>query len=106
MQATPGERIAAIRERRGLTQQDLAKLARISVSTVSKAERGEISPRMETLHKMARVLRVNTSALTDPGQPEPPDAAPVEQWDDVRAALYRPAPPGDGEPPTEAASSP
>lgn len=51
---------------------------------------------------MARVLRVNTSALTDPERPEPPEPVPVEQWDDVRDALYRPFPPGDGEPPTEA----
>lgn len=101
-QTTPGERIAAIRERRGLTQMELARLARVSVSTVSKAERGEITPRLETLHKIARVLRVNTSMIADPARPEPPDAAPVEQWDDVRAALYHPAAPGDGEPPTEA----
>lgn len=99
---TPGERVAAIRERRGLTQIELARLAHVSVSTVSKAERGEITPRLETLHKMARVLRVNTSALTDPERPEPAEAVPAEKWDDVRAALYRPAPPGDGEPPTEA----
>lgn len=64
-------------------------------------ERGEVSPRLETLHKVARVLRVKTTALTDPERPEPPDAAPVEVWDDVRAALYRPGPP-DAEPATEA----
>jgi transcriptional regulator with XRE-family HTH domain len=101
-QNTPGERIAAIRGRRGLTQKDLAALARISVSAVSKIERGEISPRLETVHKIARVLRLSTSALTGPGQPEPAESVPVERWDDVRAALYRPAPPGDGEPPDEA----
>lgn len=98
---TPGERVAAIRERRGLTQRNLAAAAHISVSTVSKVERGEITPRLETLHKMARVLRVNTTALTDPARPEPPETVAVEQWDDVRAALYQPPPP-DGEPATEA----
>jgi transcriptional regulator with XRE-family HTH domain len=98
---TPGERVAAIRDRRGLTQVELAKAARVSVSEVSKVERGETAPRLETLHKIARVLRVTVSALTDPGRPEPPDAVPAEQWDDVRAALYRPPAP-DGEPPTEA----
>lgn len=102
MQGTPGERVAAIRERRGLTQKELARLARVSVSLVSKAERGEVTPRLETLHKIARVLRVNTSALTDPERPEPPEAVPAERWDDVRAALYRPVPRSDGEPPTEA----
>lgn len=99
---TPGERIAAIRERRGFTQKTLAQQAKLSVSTVSKVERGEIVPRLETLHKIAKVLRVKTSALTDPQRPEPDETVPVEQWDDVRDALYRPAPPGDGEPPTEA----
>lgn len=102
MQTTPGKRVAAIRERRGLTQQNLAAAAHISVSEVSKVERGEISPRLETLHKIAVVLRVDTSDLADPARPEPPDSVPAEQWDDVRAALYRPAPPADGEPPTEA----
>ena len=100
---TPGDRLAGVRDRRGLTQLELAKLAGVSVSTVSKAERGEISPRLETLHKMARVLRVSTSALLGAERGEPPEAVPApERWDDVRAALYRPAPPGDGEPPTEA----
>lgn len=102
METTPGERIAAIRDRRGLTQLELARLARVSISMVSKIERGEVSPRMEMLHKIAKVLRVDTTALTDPARPEPPDATPVERWGDVRAALYRPVPPGDGEPPTEA----
>jgi transcriptional regulator with XRE-family HTH domain len=102
MDHTPGGRVAAIRERRGLTQQNLATAAHISVSEVSKVERGEISPRLETLHKIAVVLRVDTSDLADPARPEPPDSVPAEQWDDVRAALYRPAPPADGEPPTEA----
>jgi transcriptional regulator with XRE-family HTH domain len=101
MEITPGERIAAIRARRGLTQVELAKAARVSVSEVSKAERSEISPRLETLHKMAIVLRVNTSALTDPERPEPDEAVPVEQWDDVRDALYRPYPVAGGEPPAE-----
>jgi transcriptional regulator with XRE-family HTH domain len=102
MQTTPGERISAIRERRGLTQKDLAAQAKVSVSTVSKVERGEVPPRLETIHKIARVLRVNTSTLTDPERPEPDEAVPVERWDDVRDALYRPLPPGDGEPATEA----
>jgi transcriptional regulator with XRE-family HTH domain len=102
VKGTPGERVAAIRDRRGLTQKELARAARISVSTVSKVERGTVPARLEMLHKMARVLRVNTTALTDPEQPEPAEAVPVEQWDDVRDALYQPAPAGDGEPPDEA----
>lgn len=102
MQGTPGERVAAIRGRRGLTQKELARRARVSVSLVSKSERGEVVPRLETLHKIAVVLKVHTSALTDPERPEPPEAVPAERWDDVRAALYRPAPRSDGEPPDEA----
>ena len=102
MHPTPGERVAAIRERRGLTQKSLAAQAKLSVSEVSKVERGEVTPRLETFHRIAKVLRVKTSALTDPERPEPPEGVPAERWDDVRDALYRPAPPGDGEPPTEA----
>jgi transcriptional regulator with XRE-family HTH domain len=102
MNGTPGERVAAVRERRGLTQRELAQATRMSVSAVSKIERGEVTPRLATLLKFARVLRVKTSAFTGPARSEPPEAVPVEQWDDVRAALYRPGSPGDGDPPTEA----
>lgn len=105
MQTTPGARVAAIRKRRGLTQRELAAQSGLSVSYISKLERDDplvSPPRLATLHKIAKVLRADTSTLTGLKRPEPPDTAPVEQWDDVRDALYRPAPPQDGEPPDEA----
>ncbi len=49
-------RIRALRERRGLTQEDFATRCGISVSFVSLLERGERNPSYETLLQVAAVL--------------------------------------------------
>jgi transcriptional regulator with XRE-family HTH domain len=93
---SPGERIASIRRRRGMSQEDLADRSGVSVATIRNLEQGAPNrPRVQTLLKLATALRVDTTALMHPEQPEVPDPAPVEQWDDVRAALYGPLPPQD-----------
>jgi transcriptional regulator with XRE-family HTH domain len=98
---SPGDRLASIRMRRGFTQERLAELSGVSLKTIRNMEQGaEHRPRVQTLLKLASALRVDTSTLMHPGQPEAPDPAPVDQWDDVRAALYEPLGPG-GEPADE-----
>ncbi|MFP2912281.1 helix-turn-helix domain-containing protein, partial [Pyxidicoccus sp. 3LFB2] len=49
-------RIRALRERRGLTQEDFAARCGISVSFASLLERGERSPSYETLLQVASAL--------------------------------------------------
>lgn len=51
-------RIRALRERRGLTQEDLAARCGISVSFASLLERGERSPSYETLLQVAAALQL------------------------------------------------
>jgi transcriptional regulator with XRE-family HTH domain len=94
---SPGDRLASIRMRRGFTQEDLARQSGVSVATIRNMEQGAgYQPRVQTLLKLATALRVDTSALMGPGRAEAPDPAPVDQWDDVRAALYRELPPAAG----------
>jgi transcriptional regulator with XRE-family HTH domain len=89
-----GERIRTVRRRRGLTQNELAVGAGVSLSLVKKLEQGTVTDvRLETLHKLAVALTVPTSHLVT--GPEQPDPVELEQWDDVRAALYR-RPAADG----------
>ncbi|GHG65018.1 hypothetical protein GCM10012319_05900 [Comamonas sp. KCTC 72670] len=51
-------RIRALRERRGLTQEDFAARCGISVSFASLLERGERSPSYETLLQVAAALQL------------------------------------------------
>lgn len=51
-------RIRALRERRGMTQEDLAARCGISVSFASLLERGERSPSYETLLQVASALQL------------------------------------------------
>jgi transcriptional regulator with XRE-family HTH domain len=68
-----GERIAAYRRRRGLSQATLAALVGRSESWLSQVERGVRSAdRFSVLVDMAKVLRVDVESLT--GQPVRPDA--------------------------------
>jgi transcriptional regulator with XRE-family HTH domain len=79
-----------------MSQDDLARLSGVSIATIRNMEQGGGSrPRVQTLLKLAGALKVDTSALMYPNQPESPDPAPVEQWDDVRAALYEALVPDD-----------
>ena len=58
-----GKRIRALREHRGLTQEELASRCGISVSFASLLERGERSPSYETLVQIAKALEVPVQEL-------------------------------------------
>lgn len=64
----PGDRLKALRLRRGLTQQVLAERAGLSLAVVKKLERGG-SGRLETYHALARTLKVRTSDLLESAGP-------------------------------------
>lgn len=44
------------REKLGLTQQDLAEMARVGVATIKDIERGKGNPSLGTVHKILDVL--------------------------------------------------
>jgi transcriptional regulator with XRE-family HTH domain len=76
---TVGDRIAELRARRALTQEELAERSGVSVATIRKLEQNErTSARMSTLHRLATALRITTSDLLRPspvltGPPCEPD---------------------------------
>ena len=65
------QRIRALRERQGLTQEAFAARTGISVSFASLLERGERSPSYETLVQVAAALQVPLAELVKdaPGEP-------------------------------------
>ncbi|HEX8626592.1 MAG TPA: helix-turn-helix transcriptional regulator [Catenuloplanes sp.] len=91
--ATIGDRVAEVRTRRALTQEELAERAGVSVATIRKLERNErTSVRMVTLHRLATAMAVTTSDLLRPapslsGPPSEPDHAAVRE---LRRALTPP----------------
>ena len=80
-----GRRIRQLRVTRSgprMTQEDLSARARISVSFLSMIERGERSPHLETLAKIAEALEVRiadffASADGDPGNTVEPMYRPL-----------------------------
>ena len=71
---TLGKRIAALRERRGLLQKDLADRAELSVSFVSEIENDKRNIGTEALLRIAEVLGASLDYLvkgTDPTHQQP-----------------------------------
>ena len=70
--ALTGKRLAQLRKRAGLTQQELAVAAGLYFTTISRIERGEHQPHMDTLQALATALNVSTADLL--ADPEPEEA--------------------------------
>lgn len=51
-----GEAIKNRRKQLGITQPDLAELAKVSINTLYKLERGQSNPSLDVLNKLAEVL--------------------------------------------------
>ncbi len=66
MKNDPGETLRAARKRHGIGQHRLARLARTSQAQISRIERGESSPSVQTL---ARLLAVMGERLTLQSRP-------------------------------------
>ena len=60
---TLGERIKDARKKKGLTQDDLAKMLGITFAMIGQYERGERNPKRETLQRIADALGVNIGEL-------------------------------------------
>lgn len=58
-----GKRLRELRTQRGLTQGDLARLAKIDIMQVSRYERGLGLPSLESAVALARVLETSTDFL-------------------------------------------
>jgi transcriptional regulator with XRE-family HTH domain len=95
-----GRRVREARKRRGLTQRELSRLSGVSLSLITKLEQGEYGhTRLETLHRLAAVLGVPTSALTTERDAPVPSRESAAVWGPVRRVL-------EGVPETEPAEEP
>ena len=56
-------KVAAWRERRALSQRDLARLANVSQFSISRIETGKQRPRPSTLRKLAKALSLSPEQL-------------------------------------------
>ena len=61
-----------IREERLMTQQDLAELARLTITTVSRIENGKTQARPRTIRSLARALEMEPPELRRILQEQPP----------------------------------
>ena len=58
-----GQRLRQLRKRRGLSQRALAETCKLSTNAVGLIERGESSPSVSTLHRLAVALEVPIAEL-------------------------------------------
>ena len=56
-------RLKALREQRGMTQEQLAERAGISRGYLARLETARQDPRLSTLERLAKALRVNIDRL-------------------------------------------
>ena len=64
-QAQFGATVRRLRLAAGLTQEQLGERCRMDLSAVSRLERGERNPRLDTLVRLARALDVPPAALLE-----------------------------------------
>lgn len=76
------QKIASARKRKGLTQEELAELANVTVRTIQRLESGETVPRPYTIKAIAAALDTTFETLTEDapveGAPENPHGQTVE----------------------------
>jgi transcriptional regulator with XRE-family HTH domain len=60
---TTGEKIIEARKQKGLSQEALAAVANISLSTIQRIEKGKVQPRSFTLKTLAVALKIDFSEL-------------------------------------------
>lgn len=56
-------RLRAVRQQKGLSIRGLAAKAKVDFSTVYRIEAGKEAPRLDTLEKLARALKVKVADL-------------------------------------------
>lgn len=82
-------RLQFTRKMRGISQKQLAELADVSESLISKIERDAVQDvRLETVHKLASALRITTTdLLVGRGDTEDTSGPNPELWEATRRAL-------------------
>lgn len=65
LRAKFGRRLRYLRQKKNMTQEQLAEAAKISVDFLSLVERGKNAPSFETLERLAKALDISVHALFD-----------------------------------------
>ena len=86
-----GTRIRKFRQQRRMTLEELADRAGMSVSNMSRLERGLIPYTQDTLESTAAALGCSPRDLLDDGAPRDPIRAPLISW--VHAGAFSDMPP-------------
>ena len=58
-------KLVALRQKQGLSQRALAKLSRVTNVTIARIESGVYDPRLSTLRRLAKALKVKVADLVD-----------------------------------------
>lgn len=82
-----GQQILRLRQSRGLSLRDLARESGLSLNAISRIERGESSPTVSSLHRLATALEVEIGTLFPP---------PSEDATVVTRQYQRPRTTGEG----------
>ena len=91
MEMTIGKRIAALRRKIGLKQDDLAQMLEVSPQAVSKWENDQTCPDISLLPKLAKILGVTVDELLSGKQELQPvvTLVPEEQRKDIKDMMLR-----------------
>lgn len=79
-----GERILAVRKKRQLSQEALAKMIGVHPPVIGRYERGEVKPSIETAVKIAAALDVSLDYLVGTSQMET-DPSTLERLQEITA---------------------
>lgn len=60
-----GDRIKKLRKQAGLSQEDLAVLAKVDLISINEIETGHRNPSLRTIHKIALALKIETKDIFD-----------------------------------------
>ena len=77
--------LKSLREERGLSQDELARLTQLSKSTISMYENGNREPKFETLEVIADFFNVDMNTLLDKKQP----IMAITQQEETHIKKYR-----------------
>lgn len=81
-----GKRLAQIRDSRGLSQEELANKAGLSVKTISRFENGKHDGRRDTVRRIVAALEIEEADLFGP-PPDPLGLGQPSQLDRIEVAL-------------------
>ena len=79
-------RASSLRQRAGLTQEQVAREAGIGLDAVGRLERGEVTPSLDTLQRLAHVYQIDVSAFFSADDSQSPNPV-LDEIDSLAAFL-------------------